>query len=233
METDFIPILLVEDNPRDIEIIQRSLKKGGIPNPVHIARDGQEALDLLHRDSIRPTVVILDLHLPRISGMEVLREITRIEPETMVVILTGHASLQTAIQSLRRERAFDYIEKSKDNLQELVDSVRLALERQAIRLQAWWLVEDGRRAHRVSMMKVQEAFGLSTREIDVMKCLCRGYTRKEIAERLFISEFTVKDHLKKIYRKMGVHSRATLISKILCGSPASALWEPLPFHGLA
>lgn len=233
METDSIPILLVEDNPRDIEIIQRSLKKGGIPNPVHTARDGQEALDLLHRDSVRPGVVILDLYLPGISGMEVLREIKRIEPETVVVVLTGQASLQTAIQSLRREKAFDYIEKSKDNLQELVDSVRLALERRAIRLQAWWLVEDGKRTHRVNIVKVQEVFGLSSRETDVVKCLCRGYTNKEIAERLFISELTVKGHLKKIYQKMGVHSRATLISRILAGSPASTLQEPPSFHGLA
>jgi DNA-binding NarL/FixJ family response regulator len=215
MERASIPILVVEDDPGYIEIIQRFLKKGGITNPFHVARDGQEAIDFLHKGDVKPGVLILDIHLPKINGMEVLKEAKRIDPEMVVIMLTGYASIQTAVQSLRRGGAFDYIQKSKDDLSELVETVRLALDKQALRLQTRWVIQNEGSERTIDMVKVQKEFGLSDREIDVVKCLCRGDTNKEIAERLFISELTVKGHLKKIYQKMGVHNRATLVSKIL------------------
>ncbi|MFQ5597284.1 MAG: response regulator [Nitrospiria bacterium] len=215
MKKESIPILLAEDNPTDVEIIRRSLQKNHISNPIHIASDGREALDYLHLPHNRPGVLILDIHLPKINGVEVLKEAMRLDPETVVVMLTGHPSLGTAIRSLRREGAFDYLQKSKDDLLDLAETVRLALEKRAHRFQTHLLVtsEDGKRM--INMTKVREAFGLSKREVDVLKCLCRGDTNKEMAERLFISNLTIKGHLKNIYRKMAVHNRATLISKIL------------------
>ncbi len=92
-------ILLVEDNPKDEMLTIRSLKKSGVVNNIHVVRDGAEALDYLfatgeyaHRDiSHLPTVILLDLKLPKIDGLEVLRRIraderTRRAP---VVILTS------------------------------------------------------------------------------------------------------------------------------------------------
>lgn len=212
-----IPIFLVEDSPSDIEVIQRSLKKGGISNPLHIARDGQEAVDFLHERFAHPGVLILDIHLPKINGIDVLHEAKQIDPEIIAIMLTSHASMKTAIQSLRREGAFDYLEKSKDDLPQLIEAVRLAIEKRALQLQSRWVVQAEGSERVIDMKKVQETFDLSTREVDVVKCLCRGDANKEIADRLFISELTVKGHLKKIYQKMDVHNRATLVSKILSG----------------
>jgi two-component system response regulator len=89
-------ILLVEDNPDDVELTLRAFRKNDILNDIHVARDGGEALDWLHRDSAEapgglPTVVLLDLHLPKIDGLEVLRRI-RADARTSllpVVILTS------------------------------------------------------------------------------------------------------------------------------------------------
>ncbi|MCK9409537.1 MAG: response regulator [Bacteriovoracaceae bacterium] len=92
-------ILLVEDNPDDIELTLRALKKSKIMNEVTVAHDGAEALDYLfgtgeymNRDlSIMPTVILLDIKLPKIDGLEVLRRI-RNHPRTRllpVVILTS------------------------------------------------------------------------------------------------------------------------------------------------
>ncbi|TAJ98262.1 MAG: response regulator transcription factor [Candidatus Manganitrophaceae bacterium] len=213
-----IPILLVEDSPSDIAVIQRSLKKGGITNPVHIARDGQEAIDFLHERFANPGVLILDIHLPKVNGIDVLHEAKQIDTEIVAIMLTSHASMKTAIQALRREGAFDYLEKSKDDLPQLVEAVRLAIEKRVLQLQSRWVVESEGSERVVDMKKVQERFDLSDREVDVVKCLCRGDANKEIADRLFISELTVKGHLKKIYQKMDVHNRATLVSKILSGA---------------
>ena len=218
MGKETISILLVEDNPADVEIIQRSLRKAGIHNPLHLARDGEEAIDFLHRRFAQFGVLILDIHLPKIGGMEVLKEAKRIDPELVVIMLTGQASLRTAVESLRREGAFDYLQKSKDGLSELVDTVRLAVEKRALRLQARWVFQADGAERIIDMTTVQERFGLSEREIDLVKCLCRGDSNKETAEQLFLSETTIKGYLKHIYRKMGIHSRSSLVSRILVGA---------------
>lgn len=76
---NIIDILLVEDNPNDIEITRRALDKGQIKNTMTVARDGQEALDLLFADGNgerrMPGLILLDLNLPKVSGLEVLAKI--------------------------------------------------------------------------------------------------------------------------------------------------------------
>jgi len=222
MDEASISILLAEDNPADVEIIRRSLGNGRVPNPLVVARDGQAALDLLREPSARFGVAILDIHLPKIGGLDVLKQAKRLDPELVVIMLTGQASFQTAVQSLRREGAFDYVEKSKDDLPNLVEAVRLALKKRAIRLQTRWTVPSTAGHDRVvDMQLIKEQLTLSDRELDVIKCLCRGDTNKEIASRLLISDLTVKGYLKQIYQKMGVHTRSAVVSTVLANAPSS------------
>ncbi|MFI5361024.1 MAG: response regulator [Elusimicrobiota bacterium] len=102
-------ILLVEDNPDDEQLILMSLKKSGVGNDVAVAHDGQEALDLLFGKSAAPgetmtrlpVVVLLDLHLPKIDGLEVLQRIradarTKLLP---VVILTSSNEERDRVES--------------------------------------------------------------------------------------------------------------------------------------
>ena len=96
MINDLRPVLLVEDNRDDEELTIRGLERSGLQNPVDVARDGQEALDyLLGTDEQAPepipAVVVLDVHLPRVSGLEVLERIRAHERTRRlpVVILTS------------------------------------------------------------------------------------------------------------------------------------------------
>ena len=97
-------ILLVEDNPDDVELTLRALKSSNIANRVTVARDGVEALDyLLAPDKVPrpPELVLLDLKLPRVDGLEVLRRI-RAEPRTRllpVVILTSSTEEEDMVKS--------------------------------------------------------------------------------------------------------------------------------------
>jgi len=102
-------ILLVEDNPDDEELTLRALKKNNILNEVVVARDGVEALDYLfgtgayegRNTSVQPQVVLLDLKLPKVSGLEVLERV-RADPRTEflpVVILTSSTEEQDMIKS--------------------------------------------------------------------------------------------------------------------------------------
>lgn len=91
IEPDAADILLVEDNPNDAELTQRALKKANVGERLAIVRDGAEALDYLLSDRPKPKVIFLDLKLPKIDGIEVLRRVredqrTRSVP---VVVLTS------------------------------------------------------------------------------------------------------------------------------------------------
>jgi len=76
------------------------------------------------------------------------------------------------------------------------------------------LIEKITERHAVDVQKVKEQFELSRRESEVLGLLCEGLGNKEISERLFISEYTAKDHVKKIMRKLGVSSRSRIISSL-------------------
>ena len=94
-------ILLVEDNPDDEKLAVRALKQGNIANEIVVARNGEEALNLLFNLNPLPSVVLLDLKLPKIDGLEVLRRIrnhptTRLLP---VVILTSSSEDRDIIES--------------------------------------------------------------------------------------------------------------------------------------
>ena len=133
-------ILLVEDNPKDAELTIRALKKSNVSNPVVVARDGVEALDYLfyrgafasRLPSTTPQVVLLDLKLPKVDGLEVLKELranesTRLLP---VVILTSSAEEQDLIRGYSLG-ANSYVRKPVDFVQ-FVEAVR--------QLGLYWLV---------------------------------------------------------------------------------------------
>ena len=125
-------ILLVEDNPDDVELTLRAFRKSNVANVIVVARDGVEALDYLfatgsygHRDAnALPQVVLLDLKLPRIDGLHVLERL-RAHPKTRllpVVILTS-SNEQRDLASGYRLGANSYVRKPVD-FQEFVEAVR-------------------------------------------------------------------------------------------------------------
>ncbi len=90
------PILLIEDNPMDVDLTLRAFKRRNLSNPVEVARDGQEALDWIARwekGAMVPAVILLDLKLPKVDGLTVLREIKRHDrfSHIPVVVLTTSA----------------------------------------------------------------------------------------------------------------------------------------------
>jgi CheY-like chemotaxis protein/predicted XRE-type DNA-binding protein len=96
--TEFVEILMVEDDPRDVELTKLAFQKARITNPLHVVRDGVEALDFLfgtgtyqHRAyAALPQIILLDLNLPRKSGLEVLRRIKsdKLTKDISVIVLT-------------------------------------------------------------------------------------------------------------------------------------------------
>ena len=109
------PILLVEDNPADLDLTLRAFKQRNLANPILVARDGQEALDWIPRweaGETLPLVILLDLKLPRVDGLEVLRLLREhpVSRDLPVVVLTS-SSDERDVQAAYRHHANSYIIK--------------------------------------------------------------------------------------------------------------------------
>lgn len=116
-EAEMIDILLVEDNPGDVRLTQEAFKDGKLRNNLHVAMDGEAAMDFLHRrsqfaDAPRPDLILLDLNLPRMNGREVLAAIKQDEDlkRIPVVILTTSQD-EADITESYRQFASSYIVK--------------------------------------------------------------------------------------------------------------------------
>jgi CheY-like chemotaxis protein len=109
------PILLVEDNPMDLDLTLRAFKRRNLANPIQVARDGQEALDWIPRweaGEPLPLVILLDLKLPRVDGIEVLRQL-RASPvsETLPVVVLTSSSEARDVDAAYRLHTNSYIVK--------------------------------------------------------------------------------------------------------------------------
>ena len=132
VESDFVDILLVEDNPDDIDLTLRALRKHRLANQIQVARDGVEALEFIFGTGERPAhnlqngpqVILLDLKLPRMDGHEVLRRL-KADPRTMslpVVVLTSSHEECDLVQSYNLG-VNSYIVKPVD-FEQFVEAVR-------------------------------------------------------------------------------------------------------------
>lgn len=111
IDKTIIEILLVEDNPNDVELTLKALKKNNLANHLHVLKDGEEALEFIfaagryaHRDvNNRPKVILLDLKLPKVDGLEVLQQVKSDERTAMipVVVMTSSREERDMVESYK------------------------------------------------------------------------------------------------------------------------------------
>jgi DNA-binding NarL/FixJ family response regulator len=168
------------------------------------AADGAEAIR--QASSLRPDLVLMDLHMPGTDGLHATREITRILPETRVVILTVSEDDRDVFDAIK-SGAHGYLLKTvaPAELRELLTGVFRG-EAPVSRATAAKILKQFRgREHAVPDTAPTDA--LTPREHDVLDLLATGLTNKEIGVRLDIAENTVKNHLKNILAKLHLHNR--------------------------
>ena len=164
------------------------------------AASGAEALDVVVR--AKPQVVLMDLVIPGMDGIETTRKMHQEHPEVAIIVLTSFAEDDKLFPAIRAGAA-SYLLKDVGP-RELADTI-LAAARGEVRLPP----EVARRLvsgiAEGAEKRVEEI--LTARELDVLRCLGRGRSNKEIAEELFISEKTVKTHVSAILDKLSLSDR--------------------------
>jgi DNA-binding NarL/FixJ family response regulator len=191
-------ILLIDDEKVLLEAVSDDLKESGYEVTTAVSgEEGLRSFKMLQHD-----LVIIDLKMESMDGLEVSRQIKQLNPETPIMILTGYGSMETAIEALRLDLD-DYVVKPI-NRDDLFKKIHRCLEKK----------NKSNSTHPkptfAQNVKLEKA-GLTRREKEVVQLAAQGYNDNEIATMLAISAFTVKFHLKRIFKKLGIHKRVELI----------------------
>lgn len=202
-----VRVLLVEDHTLLRQMTRHLLEQAGM-EVVGEAGDGLEAVDLAQKH--QPDVVLMDLALPRLNGVEATRRIRDLCPSTAVLVLTAYDDDPYVVAMLEAGVA-GYLLKTVTS-DGLVEAVRQAAEGD--------LVLPPRIARKVLQHLKGSATppgpggeGLSGREREVLRLAARGLSNKEIASRLHVSHRTVQAHLSRIFDRLGVASRTEAVIK--------------------
>ena len=172
------------------------------------AGDGDEVLELV--DKLQPDVLLLDRLMPKVNGMEVLRALVESHSNVRTILLSG------AVEEEESSRAFELGARGVV-LKDSATSVLFKSIRAVIAGQYW--VGQQSAANLVDTLKQDKSsarnarpknYGLTPREMEVLRTVVSGYPNKEIAGRLSISEQTVKHHITSIFDKLGVYNRLEL-----------------------
>lgn len=210
-----ITLLIVDDHPLFRQGVVDALSLEPDMRIIAQAASGEEALELIR--SKKPMIVILDVNLPGMNGQQITHQVSQDGLDTRIILMTGYDDVEQAIHAALAG-AHGYCSKDIEP-QKLSSIIREVSEGKFVyadhiftrrELELW--VEDKMEGVRRSYSEPGTPFHpLSDRELEVLACVVRGLSNKEIASRLGISHQTVKNHITAVLRKFGVEDRTQAV----------------------
>jgi DNA-binding NarL/FixJ family response regulator len=195
-----IRIVLAEDHVVVRQGTRQLLEREKDLEVIGEAGDGEEAVRLCRQ--LKPDVVIMDVAMPKLSGIEATKQIKALLPSTIVLVLTGY-DYDEYIFSLLEAGAAGYLLKDVSG-DELIGAIRAVYAGEPV-------------LHPAVLRKLMKGFSppaearslelLTEREMEVLKMAAKGMSNKDIAEALFLSVRTVQAHMRSVFNKLGVGSR--------------------------
>ena len=209
--SELIHVMVVDDQALVREGLTTLLQAAPGITPVAAAADGEEAVRLAARH--RPHVVLMDLRMPVLDGVEATRRIRAAQPDTEIVVLTTHADEASILDALRAG-ARGYLTKDA-GIAEISRAVHAAADHQALLdpvAQSALLEAAAAGAHPASVAAPTPLPGdLTPREAEVLSLIAQGLSNREIADTLVVSEATVKTHINHVFSKIGARDRAQAV----------------------
>ena len=200
-----IRVMVVDDHPVWRDGIRNDLESSGVAAVVAEASDGGEAIERA-RGSM-PEVILMDLQLPTVPGVEAIRAIVEESPHVKVVVLSASGEEADVLEAVK-VGATGYLLKGS-TAGEIVDAVRRVRDGEPVFTPslAGMVLSEFRRVAAPD----PGVPGLTPRENEVLKLVAKGYTYREIAEKLFISVKTVQNHVQNILTKLQLRKRYELM----------------------
>ncbi len=210
---DGIRLFLVDDQILFVDMLRDIIgHRARDMKVVGTSYSGQDALERIA--ALEPNIILLDVRMPDMDGISVLKEFRKKYPETKIIMLTTFQDAEKARQAMK-EGASGYLLKNM-SVNDLIDKIRTIYKGNVVLSapvaekmfqEPEHPVEWGEKGLEPSYLSA-----LSRREAEVYKLLIQGYSNSEIAEKLFIARQTVKNHIYSIYSKIGSHDRFKIIS---------------------
>jgi NarL family two-component system response regulator LiaR len=191
-----IRVMVVDDHPMVRDGLRHFISLSAGLEYVGQAQSGEEAVSLC--EELKPDVILMDLMMPGIGGIEAIQRIRRQDPDVQLVALTSFADPKLVQQALKAG-AVGYLLKNV-GMNELTDAIRSAQARRRV------LAPEATEAL-IQAMDMAQQDDLSERELEILKLVAEGLTNTEIANRLWIAEPTVRFHLGNIFSKLGARNR--------------------------
>ncbi|HEX9696174.1 MAG TPA: response regulator transcription factor [Actinomycetota bacterium] len=201
---------IIDDHRMVREGLRTMLREQRAVEIVGEAENEEEALRMIERD--KPEVVLLDIRLRGTNGLEACRVIRERFPDVRVVFLTVYEDEQYVFEALRAGASGYILKKIGD--EDLVQVVQSVRDGETIVDSALSGKVALRAASRGSSW-AEARYGLSPREAEVLGLITQGLSNQKIAQALFITEETVKSHVRAVLRKLGVHDRTQAVSLAL------------------
>jgi DNA-binding NarL/FixJ family response regulator len=204
-----VRVLVVDDQALVREGLMTLLQAARDIDPIAAAADGEEAVALCARH--RPDVVLMDLRMPKLDGVEATRRIRAAQPQTEIVVLTTHADEASILDALRAG-ARGYLTKDA-GIAEISRAVHAAADHQALLdpVVHSRLIAAATAGARPAPTPASLPDELTPREAEVLSLIARGLSNRDIAATLVVSEATVKTHINHVFAKIGARDRAQAV----------------------
>jgi DNA-binding NarL/FixJ family response regulator len=210
-----IRIVVADDHPIFRDGLCRLLGLEDDFEVVGLAHDGRQVLDLLEQQE--PDILLLDLKMPNLDGLATLQKLQAAKRKTKVIVLTASDDKNEFVQAMKLGTSGIVLKQTATEL--LIKSIRKVHEGEiwldshttaAVMRQFASADEPGLSSSSSSGPRERERPPLSQREREIVALVAQGFKNKEMAEKMFISEQTVKNHLHNIFDKLGVSDRLEL-----------------------
>jgi len=207
---DTIGIVISDVRPVFRQGLRKLLEAEAGLRVVGEAADGEETVRLVRQ--LAPKILLLDLSLPKLLGLDILRELNKLGIQTRTIILTAATDKELVIEALQLGARGIVLEHSE--LQLLLKSIRCVSHGQ------YWIDHESVSNLVQALRRIgpdpqppqaTRDFGLTSREMQVIALIVAGYTNKDLARKLHISEHTAKHHLTNVFDKLGVSNRLELV----------------------
>lgn len=194
-----ITCLIADDHPAVIDSVSRYLTAHGV-TMVEDASESDDALAKIER--LKPDIALIDLKMPGVGGIEVIRRVGKTSPDTATIVYTGHAAAATVDEALDAGTRGLVLKGAP--LPDLVRAVEVVADG-SVYIDA--LLGAG-----LAMRRTNGTPDLSARERDVLRLVSEGFTNEEIGNQLFISPETVRTHVRRAIAKLGARSRTQAVA---------------------
>ncbi|WP_127555370.1 response regulator [Saccharospirillum alexandrii] len=209
-----VNVMLVDDQTLVREGIKSLLQLAGHIDILGEASDGVEALEAL--ETLTPDVILMDIRMPRMDGIETLKTLTTQGSTIPVIILTTFDDHELVLSAIRAgARGFLLKDVSLESLVEAIDAVHRGetLIQPAVTERVLKGFTELQTQSKVERDPIQEP--LTQREIEIVRLMAGGYSNKEISRAIFKSEGTIKNHVSNILAKLNVRDRTRAVLKAL------------------